>query len=100
MMDDLQKAYTAYQQALYHLPNPKVISLLQHNRDCHHHHHRRHMRYEVVLLADHGLCFASRTPICGTALESCTIATGRSTMPRRPSPRCLSWTPRDRKSVV
>jgi Flp pilus assembly protein TadD len=24
MMDDLQKAYTAYQQALYHLPNPKV----------------------------------------------------------------------------
>lgn len=24
MMDDLQKAYTAYQQALYRLPNPKV----------------------------------------------------------------------------
>jgi hypothetical protein len=24
MMDDLQKAYNAYQQALYHLPNPKV----------------------------------------------------------------------------
>ncbi len=24
MMDDLHKAYTAYQQALYHLPNPKV----------------------------------------------------------------------------
>jgi hypothetical protein len=24
MQDDLQKAYTAYQQALYHLPNPKV----------------------------------------------------------------------------
>mgnify|MGYP002387787697 CR=1 FL=1 len=24
MMDDLQKAYAAYQQALYHLPNPKV----------------------------------------------------------------------------
>lgn len=23
MQDDLQKAYTAYQQALYHLPNPK-----------------------------------------------------------------------------
>jgi cytochrome c-type biogenesis protein CcmH/NrfG len=30
MMDDLQKAYTAYQQALYHLPNPKVTFLLQH----------------------------------------------------------------------
>lgn len=49
MMDDLQKAYTAYQQALYHLPNPKVTFLLQHphphQRD--HHHHRRRTRYEV-----------------------------------------------------
>jgi len=27
MMDDLQKAYTAYQQALYHLPNPKDPTL-------------------------------------------------------------------------
>jgi tetratricopeptide (TPR) repeat protein len=26
-MDDLQKAYTAYQQALYHLPNPKEPKL-------------------------------------------------------------------------
>lgn len=26
MTDDLQKAYTAYQQALYRLPNPKVSS--------------------------------------------------------------------------
>lgn len=26
MMDELQKAYSAYQQALYHLPNPKVSS--------------------------------------------------------------------------
>jgi glucose repression mediator protein len=25
MQDDLQKAYSAYQQALYLLPNPKVI---------------------------------------------------------------------------
>jgi cytochrome c-type biogenesis protein CcmH/NrfG len=24
MLDDLQKAYAAYQQALYHLPNPRV----------------------------------------------------------------------------
>jgi glucose repression mediator protein len=24
MMDDLQKAYNSYQQAIYHLPNPKV----------------------------------------------------------------------------
>ncbi len=28
MMDDLQKAYTAYQQALYRLPNPKVSNSL------------------------------------------------------------------------
>lgn len=27
MMDELQKAYTAYQQALYHLPNPKEPKL-------------------------------------------------------------------------
>ncbi|KAI9099389.1 hypothetical protein DFS34DRAFT_69111 [Phlyctochytrium arcticum] len=27
MMDDLQRAYTAYQQALYHLPNPKEPKL-------------------------------------------------------------------------
>lgn len=28
MQDDLQKAYSAYQQALYLLPNPKVHRLL------------------------------------------------------------------------
>jgi len=28
MMDDLQKAYSAYQQALYYLPSPKVMSIL------------------------------------------------------------------------
>lgn len=27
MQDDLQKAYAAYQQALYLLPNPKVTSI-------------------------------------------------------------------------
>ena len=27
MKDDLPKAYTAYQQALYHLPNPKVSTV-------------------------------------------------------------------------
>ena len=27
MMDDLQKAYSSYQQALYHLPNPKEPKL-------------------------------------------------------------------------
>ena len=28
MMDNLQDAYHAYQQALYHLPNPKVYIYL------------------------------------------------------------------------
>lgn len=40
MMEDSQKAYTAYQQALYYLPNPKV-------------------RLPVFV--------SPRTPICGTA---------------------------------
>jgi len=26
MIEDLQKAYASYQQALYHLPNPKVMN--------------------------------------------------------------------------
>lgn len=29
MQDDLQKAYSAYQQALYLLPNPKVMTYLR-----------------------------------------------------------------------
>jgi len=29
MKDDLPKAYTAYQQALYYLPNPKVNKYLE-----------------------------------------------------------------------
>lgn len=29
MMEDLQQAYAAYQQALYHLRDPKVIGSLQ-----------------------------------------------------------------------
>ena len=29
MMDDLQQAYSAYQQALYHLQDPKVRSFLR-----------------------------------------------------------------------
>lgn len=28
-MDDLQQAYSAYQQALYHLPDPKVRVFIQ-----------------------------------------------------------------------
>jgi hypothetical protein len=28
MMDDLQKAYAAYQQALNNLPNPKVVTFV------------------------------------------------------------------------
>lgn len=29
MMDNLQEAYSAYQQALYHLQDPKVSGLFQ-----------------------------------------------------------------------
>jgi len=29
MMDDLQQAYSAYQQALYHLRDPKVLMLIR-----------------------------------------------------------------------
>ena len=28
MMDDLQQAYSAYQQALYHLRDPKVTKII------------------------------------------------------------------------
>jgi hypothetical protein len=34
MTDDLQKAYTAYQQALYRLPNPKVSVTSLHSEVC------------------------------------------------------------------
>lgn len=34
MQDDLQKAYSAYQQALYLLPNPKVRHLFPTARQC------------------------------------------------------------------
>lgn len=32
MMDDLQQAYSAYQQALYHLTDPKVCLAVPHRR--------------------------------------------------------------------
>ncbi len=34
MMDDLQQAYSAYQQALYHLPDPKVGTPAPASIDC------------------------------------------------------------------
>lgn len=34
MLDDLQKAYHSYQQALYYLPNPKVCVLSTYNPAC------------------------------------------------------------------
>lgn len=34
MTDDLQKAYTAYQQALYRLPNPKVSEASPYSEAC------------------------------------------------------------------
>lgn len=35
MMDDLQQAYSAYQQALYHLSDPKVRSCAHDSRNVH-----------------------------------------------------------------
>ena len=58
MKDDLPKAYTAYQQALYHLPNPKVS-----------------LRRSI---ADY------RSQSFGMASEFCMTDTARSNMQRRP----------------
>lgn len=41
MMEDLQQAYAAYQQALYHLRDPKVIGSLQ-----------VHVRTSLTLICD------------------------------------------------
>jgi tetratricopeptide (TPR) repeat protein len=69
MMDDLQKAYTAYQQALYRLPNPKVRPLL-------------------VVEGARDANGARRIPSYGMGLESCMIGTDRWSMQRRRSPAC------------
>lgn len=78
MMDNLQEAYTSYQQALYHLRDPKVSSF--------------------------DLCDASpmahyrcRNRNFGTGSVYCTIAMGRSTMRRRHSPKSCAWRPSSKR---
>jgi hypothetical protein len=75
MQDDLQKAYAAYQQALYLLPNPKVK--LQKKRTC----------FLKSLPSS-----LRRIPSFGTASASSTIGTALSTTPKKPSRLCSGWT--------
>lgn len=57
MMEDLQQAYAAYQQALYHLRDPKVVGSLQ-----------AHIDPSLTLMCD-------RSPSYGMVLGSCMIDT-------------------------
>lgn len=68
MMDDLQKAYSAYQQALYHLRDPKVIIFTSY-----------------LQLRSNILTPFSRNRNFGTELEFCTIAMGLLNMLKRHS---------------
>ena len=68
MQDDLQKAYSAYQQALYLLPNPKVC-----------------LTMFFLVSFDQYLC--RRIPNFGMVSVSCTIDMVLSTMPKRLSRR-------------
>lgn len=74
MMDNLQDAYTSYQQALYHLRDPKVGS------------HRR-----VPIATSLRNSFRSRG--FGTESASYMIATAPSIMQRKPSPKSCAWHP-------
>ena len=63
MMEDLQQAYAAYQQALYHLRDPKVSY--------------------AAMLPFFQLTFG-RNQNYGTALAFCTIVMAPLSMPKRP----------------
>jgi len=68
MMDDLQQAYSAYQQALYHLRDPKV-------RDA------------DTVPVNSFIAKTHRNPNYGTASGYSMIVTDPLSMPRRPSPK-------------
>lgn len=72
MIDDLKKAYSSYQQALYYMPNPQVRILHPLFRPA----HVRH-----------------RNPSFGTVSGFCTIATGAWSMQRRRSQASSGWIP-------
>lgn len=75
MMDNLQDAYTSYQQALYHLRDPKVGIC---SVTC-----RRRVTLTAAVLC--------RSRNSGMELVYSTTATVLSTMPRRLSPRLCVW---------
>jgi len=63
MMEDLQQAYAAYQQALYHLTDPKVSALVQYKA-----------RIQLIV---------SRSRNCGMALAFYMIAMAPLSMPKK-----------------
>lgn len=71
MKDDLPKAYTAYQQALYHLPNPKV---------------------RVIPRELSGPADLARSQSFGTASVSYMTVTAHLSTRKRPSPVFSRWT--------
>lgn len=70
MMDDLQQAYAAYQNALINLRNPKVYST------------------RIVIVFDlQANILPCRNQSSGMASVYCTTAMDLWTMPRKPSPK-------------
>lgn len=80
MMDDLQQAYSAYQQALYHLSDPKVCPRSSVNID-----------FQPLIMY--------RNPNSGTASESSTIAMVLSSMPKRLSRKLCAWNLASRRQM-
>lgn len=68
MMEDLQQAYAAYQQALYHLRDPKASGL----------------PLRLYWMTNSR---GNRNPNYGMVLGSCMIAMALWNMPKRPSRR-------------
>lgn len=77
MQDDLQKAYAAYQQALYLLPNPKVRP--------------HHFLFPANNKGADRLASSRKTPSCGTALVSCMTVMGRWITPKKHSLPFSGW---------
>lgn len=73
MQDDLQKAYSAYQQALYLLPNPKVCS------------------FTSLFLPNLRFYYFRKTQSFGTELEYSTIVMGLSITPKKPFRLFFVW---------
>lgn len=72
MMDNLQEAYTSYQQALYHLRDPKVSSDLAVAMNL----------SKRIFRRSHGF---------GMELAYCMIVTALSTMRKKRSPKSCAW---------